>query len=45
MRGFDVGMVSPQGQRLGLAQGFLKFRGQFVESHGFSWKMMELDCT
>jgi hypothetical protein len=29
-------MVAAQGQALGLGQGFLKFGGQFVETHGNS---------
>ena len=31
--GLDVGVVAPQGQGLGLAQGFLKFRREFVHAH------------
>jgi hypothetical protein len=33
MLGFDVSVVFAKGQRLGVRQGFLKFRGEFVNSH------------
>ena len=33
MRWLDVGMVTAQRQRLGIGQGFLKFGGQFVDTH------------
>jgi hypothetical protein len=31
---FYVGVVLPQRQGLGFAQGFLKFGGEFFDSHG-----------
>jgi hypothetical protein len=33
MRWLDVGMVTAQRQRLSIGQGFLKFGGQFVDTH------------
>jgi hypothetical protein len=38
VHGFDVGVVVAQGQRLGVAQGFLELGGEFVLSHGPAWR-------
>jgi hypothetical protein len=37
---FDVGVIAPQRERLGIGQGFLEFGGQFVKTHdgsAFLW--------
>jgi hypothetical protein len=39
--GFDVGVVATEGQRLRVAQGFLKLGCEFVNTHGNSEKLIE----
>jgi hypothetical protein len=39
---FDVGVVGTERQRLGLAQGFLEFGGEFVESHGCALRVIRI---
>ena len=38
VQGFDVGLVTAQGQRLRVGQGFLELGCQFVDSHGVSFR-------
>jgi hypothetical protein len=40
--GLDVGVVASEGERLGVAQSFLKLGGEFVNTHGNSELFVEL---